>query len=97
MRELVWRCILMRDAATREYGGRTRGSSSEDDGQSSLGGVGGPDKQSVMRVSMRRECCLSWTAKSPIVQGGVSGRWRSWRGPTAVDVGETFMAARSAS
>lgn len=106
MRELRWRCILSTEAAMREYVGRAC-CIWGDDVQQSLGGVGGPGPYSSSSAlgSMRRLCWLSWTARSPIVHGGVSGRRGhcdcdcdcDCSGSTALDVGETFMAARSAS
>lgn len=96
MRELLCRCILRTEAATREYVGRAC-CMRVDDVQASLGGVVGPYSSSSSLGSIRRLCWLSWTARSPIVHGGVRGRRESCSGSMALDVGETFMAARSAS
>jgi hypothetical protein len=95
MRELVWRCILRIDVATREYVGLGRYAVGE--AQSSLGGDKGPQERVSRAVSIRSDCWLSWTARSPIVQGGVVAREGSWNAALGLEVGDTFIAARSAS
>jgi hypothetical protein len=94
MRELDWRCMRRSEAETREYVGR---GAPRDVSSSSLGGVSGPELPLLAVVSMRRLCWVSCEARSPMVHGGVDGRLRRcWRA-SGFDVGETFMAALSAS
>jgi hypothetical protein len=98
MRELDWRCMRRSEAETREYIGRGVACTAPSDvSSSSLGGVIGPEPHLLAVVSMRRFCWLSCDARSPMVHGGVDGRLRQcWRA-SGFDVGDTFMAARSAS
>lgn len=98
-RELCWRCIRRTEAAMREYVGRSCCEWQSAPSSLSLPGVGGRAGPQLRAESISSEWWLSCRARSPIVHGGVGGRgaWCERPDGDDVDVGDTFMAARSAS